>query len=116
MVVVRKTQAVWKSCDAGTEKKKVVRVTVKMKAAADKALRKNSVAIVESLVKKSIAGNNRSTALLVDLAKGHEDCEDKALVPPRSSKAEELAAEPEWDGGLDGADAESGSSQREPEI
>ncbi|MGA3346720.1 MAG: hypothetical protein ABSC76_17835 [Terracidiphilus sp.] len=116
MVEARKKRAVRrKPSETATEKKKVGRGTAKMKAAADKALEKNSEEIAESLVKKTIAGNSTSARLLFALAEGQIDCADGAVVRHRSSEAEKLASEPEWDGGSHEAEGEIGLGQRESE-
>ena len=100
---------------AGAQKKSVGRGTAKMKAAADKALENNSEEIAQTLVEKTIAGNSTSARLLFALAEGQADCEDEPVAQCLSSLAKELASEPEWDGELDEAEAETGLGQREPE-
>jgi len=100
----------------GTEtKKKIGRGTAKMKAAADKALQKNSVEIVQSLVDNTIAGNSTSARLLFALAEAQADCEEEPAAERPCSLAKEMASEAQWDGELDEAEAEIGLGQREPE-
>jgi hypothetical protein len=114
-VAKQKKAAKGKPRASGNEKKKVGRGTAKMKEAADKALEKNSVKIAQSLVDNTIAGNSTSARLLFALAEGQADCEDEPVVQNLCSLAKELASEPEWDGELDEAEAETGLGQREPE-
>lgn len=116
MVVARKKQAVrGKPRGTGAPQKTVSRGTAKMKAAADKALEKNSTKIAQKLVDNTLAGNNTSAKLLFSLADGQIDCEDEPVVQRLCSLAEKLAKEPEWDGELNEAEAETGVGQREPE-
>ena len=116
MVVARQRKtAKKKPGGAGPEKKKVGRGTARMKEAADKTLEANSDKIAKSLLKKTLEGNNVSAKLLITLAEGRIDCEDEAAIQHLCSLAEELASEPEWDGELDEAEAETGLSQRERE-
>lgn len=116
MVVATKKKAVKrKPREAEAGKKKVSRGTAKLKLAADKALEENSDKIAKSLVDKTIAGNGTIAKLLIGLLDGQADSEDEAATERPRSLAKELASEPEWDGELDEAEAETGLGRRERE-
>lgn len=114
--MARQRQAVQKKPrGAGAQKKAASRGTAKMKAAADKELGEHSEEIAKSLREKLVKGNVTCGKLLIALAEEQFDCEDEAVVSRLLSMAERLASEPEWDGVLDEAEAETGPGQREPE-
>ena len=116
MVVGRRKQTVGrKPPGTGTQKKTVSRGAAKLKQAADKKLREHSEEIAESLYGKLMTGNVPCGKLLIALADGETDCEEAPVVRRRCNLAEELASEPEWDGELDEAEAETGLGQRETE-
>jgi hypothetical protein len=116
MVVGRQKQAIGrKPLGTGAQKKTVSRGTAKMREAADKTLEVNSDKIAKSLLDKTLAGNSMSAKLLLELAEGQTDCQDEEVVRRRCNLDEELASEPEWEGELDEAEAETGLGQREPE-
>ena len=107
MVVARKKQAVrGKARGTAAQKKAPGRGTAKMKAAADKTLEVNSREIAKALLAKTLEGNSTSAKLLFALAEGQIDCEDEPAVQRLRSLAEELAAEPQWNGELEETEAE----------
>lgn len=115
-MVVAKQKRVAKKKPQETEapKKAAGKGTAKMKAAADAALGEKCTEIAQALVDKTIAGNSMSARLLFSLAEGQTDCEEQPVAQPLCSLAKGLAAEPEWDGELNEAEAEAGLGSGEP--
>jgi hypothetical protein len=99
MVLGRQGQTVRKrSSGTGLEKKAVSRGTAKMAAAADKALEDNSKTITDALTENAKKGNATCAKLLLALADGLIDCEDEVVVQQLWTYAQQLGAEPPWNG------------------
>ena len=102
--------------ETGSQKKKASSGTAKLMTAVNKKLDESSDKIADSLYERLIDGNVKCGELLIALAEGWIDCEDEAVVQRLCSLAKELASEPEWEGELDEAEAESGLGHRELEA
>jgi hypothetical protein len=115
MVLARqKKAAAGRPHGTGAQKKASGRGRAKLNAAADKTLEENSEKIALSLLESTLGGNASSAKLLFALAEGQIDCEDEGMVRRLYSLAENLAAEPEWDGETYGVVVEMGSGRHEP--
>ncbi|MGP8187738.1 MAG: hypothetical protein ACLQKY_16875 [Terracidiphilus sp.] len=118
MVLARQRQAaVGKPRGTGAQKKAGSRGTAKLGAAAVKTLEENSDKIARSLLESTLGGNVNSAKLLFSLAEGQEQEEREGGGKKKClrSRADELAAEQEWDGEVMEATAETSFGQREPE-
>ena len=116
MVLARQRQAVQKKPrGAGAQKKTASRGTAKMKAAADKELGETARRLRNRCCEK-LEGQRYMRKAAFALAEGQIRLRGRAVVSRLLSMAERLASEPEWDGELDEAEAETGSGQREPEV
>ena len=80
------------------QKKKVSGGTAKMAEAAEKALEDHFAKITEGLTESAKKGNATSAKLLLALAEGQIDCEDEVVVEQLWTYAQQLTAEPPWDG------------------
>ncbi len=69
-----------------------------MAVAADKALEKHSEKITKALTDGAEKGNVTCARLLIALADGQIDCEDEVVVERIWTYAQQLAAEPPWEG------------------
>jgi hypothetical protein len=87
-----------KSFGTKLQKKKVSRGTAKMAAEADKALEEHGKEITKALRESAEKGNATCARLLLALADGLIDCEDEAVVESLWTYAQQLAAEPPWEG------------------
>ncbi|MGC9159120.1 MAG: hypothetical protein ACP5FH_09020 [Terracidiphilus sp.] len=118
MVLARKRQAVaGKPRGTRTEKKTGGCGTAKLSAAAVKALEENSEEIAKSLLQRVLDGNINSAKLLLSLADGKEEegCAGQGKKKRTRSRADALAAEPEWNDEVMEAAAETEFGVREPE-
>lgn len=116
MVLARQRQAVaGKPRKTGAKQKAGSRGTSKMSAAANKTLEENSEEIAKSLLKSTLGGNVSSAKLLLSLADCQKECKDANVRQCLRSRADELAAEPEWPLELMAAVPEMGFGVSEPE-
>lgn len=86
-----------------------------MNAAAGKTLEEHSGEIADALFQGLKKGKASLAKLLFALAEGQIDCEDAVVMQRYCSLAEKLAAEQEWTGPVDEAEAEANLEQRQPE-
>lgn len=77
-------------------KKAEGRGTAKMKAAANKTLEEHSDQIAKSLLEETLKGNSASARILLGLAEGQNDDENKKPKRSSGSGAAKLASEPAW--------------------
>lgn len=115
MVLARQRQAAGKPRKTGAKQKAGSRGTSKMSAAANKTLEENSEEIAKSLLKSTLGGNVNSAKLLFSLADGQKEYKDEVVRQCLRSRADKLAAEPEWPAELMETGSEMDFGAREPE-
>ena len=105
----------WKQRGTWLSKKMGVRKTNKLVKEAGKRLERDGEEIAESLSTHAKNGHLQATKLLLNLA--DRNAEAEAAEAPRLVRdwAGELTEEPEWQGEMSEAEAETGFGGREPE-
>lgn len=115
MALAKEKRTAKKPQGKGNQKKTASRGRAKLNEAADKTLEKHSTKIADSLYQSLLKGNATSAKLLIALADGQIDSEGEDAAKKLCSLAEELAAEPEWKGGMPEEGAEASRGDHEPE-
>lgn len=116
MVLARQRQAAAdKPLKTAAKRKAGGRGTSKMSAAANKTLEENSEEIAKSLLKSTLDGNVTSAKLLFSLADNQRECKDEGVRQCLRSRADKLAAEPEWPLELMETESEIDFGARKPE-
>ena len=110
-----KKVAVKKPRKTEIQKKASGQGAAKMSAAANKTLEENSEEIAKSLLKSTLGGNVNSAKLLFSLADGQKEYKDEVVRQCLRSRADKLAAEPEWPAELMETGSEMDFGAREPE-